>query len=115
MHTVFARRKNGDARWWNGGGGQGMTDLRNGGQTGKKLTRRRLVGMGAAGGVAAFGGSMLAPGPWRIAFAQTKPYKFGSIHSLTGPGAPVGKTALIGVQMAVDRINKAGGIKGRTI
>jgi branched-chain amino acid transport system substrate-binding protein len=90
-----------------------MTDIRK--RSGGELTRRRLVGWGAAGSALAFGGTMLAPGPWRIAIAQTKPYKFGSIHSLTGPGAPVGKSALIGVQMAVDRINKAGGIKGRPI
>ncbi len=82
---------------------------------GDKLTRRRLVGWGAASSALAFGGTLLAPGSWRIAIAETKPYKFGSIHSLTGPGAPVGKTALIGVQMAVDRINNAGGIKGRPI
>jgi branched-chain amino acid transport system substrate-binding protein len=80
-----------------------------------KLTRRRLVGWGAASSALAFGGTMLSPGPWRIAIAQAKPYKFGSIHSLTGPGAPVGKTALVGIQMAVDRINNAGGINGRKI
>src|SRR5579885_2873855 len=93
-----------------------MTDIGKRSGTGSGgLTRRRLVGWGAAGGALAFGGTMLNPGPWRIAIAETKPYKFGSIHSLTGPGAPVGKTALVGVQMAVDRINKAGGIKGRPI
>jgi branched-chain amino acid transport system substrate-binding protein len=81
----------------------------------RKVTRRRLVGWGAASSALAFGGSMLAPGVGRVAFAQATPYKFGSIHSLTGPGAPVGKTALVGVQMAVDRINNAGGIKGRKI
>jgi branched-chain amino acid transport system substrate-binding protein len=79
-----------------------------------KLTRRRLVGWGAAGSALALGGT-LVPTPLRVAFAQAKPYKFGSVHSLTGPGAPVGKTALIGVQMAVDRINNAGGINGRKI
>jgi branched-chain amino acid transport system substrate-binding protein len=92
-----------------------MTDIRKRGGGGGRLTRRRLVGWGAASGALAFGGTMLSPGPWRIAIAETKPYKFGSIHSLTGPGAPVGKTALVGIQMAVDRINKAGGIKGRPI
>jgi branched-chain amino acid transport system substrate-binding protein len=82
---------------------------------GGKLTRRRIVGLGAAGGALAFGGTMLSPGPWRAAIAQAKPYKIGSVHSLTGPGAPVGKTALVGIQMAVDRINQNGGIKGRPI
>jgi branched-chain amino acid transport system substrate-binding protein len=83
--------------------------------TGGPLTRRRLVGWGAASGALAFGGSMLGPGPLRTAFAQAKPYKIGSVHSLTGPGAPIGKTAMVGIQMAVDRINDAGGIKGRKI
>jgi len=94
-----------------------MTDMRKKPDDvgGGKLTRRRLVGWGAASGALAFGGGLLAPAPWRVAIAETKPYKIGSLHSLTGPGAPVGKTALIGVQMAVDRINKAGGIKGRPI
>jgi branched-chain amino acid transport system substrate-binding protein len=77
---------------------------------GGKLTRRRV-----ASSALGFGGTMLAPGPWRIAIAQAKPYKIGSVHSLTGAAAAVGKTALVGVQMAVDRINNAGGIKGRPI
>ncbi|HZT88395.1 MAG TPA: ABC transporter substrate-binding protein [Stellaceae bacterium] len=80
-----------------------------------RITRRRLVGWGAAGGALAFGGTMLSPGPWRIAIADAKPLKIGSIHSLTGPAAPVGKTSLIGVQMAVDRINNNGGVNGRRI
>ena len=70
-----------------------MTDIRKRGGGGGRLTRRRLVGWGAASGALAFGGTMLSPGPWRIAIAETKPYKFGSIHSLTGPGAPAGVTS----------------------
>jgi branched-chain amino acid transport system substrate-binding protein len=80
-----------------------------------RLTRRRLVGWGAASSALAFGGTMLAPGPWRIAIAQAKPFKIGTIQPLSGAAAAVGKTALVGVQMAVDRINKDGGIKGRPI
>ena len=34
---------------------------------------------------------------------------------LSGAAAAVGKTALVGVQMAVDRINKSGGINGRPV
>jgi branched-chain amino acid transport system substrate-binding protein len=80
-----------------------------------KITRRRIVGWGASSGVLAFGGTMLAPGPWRIALAQAKPYKIGTLQPLSGAAAAIGKTALVGIQMAVDRINKAGGIKGRPI
>jgi branched-chain amino acid transport system substrate-binding protein len=78
-----------------------------------KVTRRRLIGYGTAAG--ALGASMLVPAPWQAAFGQAKPYKIGSEQPLSGAGAAGGKTALVGVQMAVDRINKSGGINGRPI
>ena len=37
------------------------------------------------------------------------------MQPLTGVAAYGGKTSLVGVQMAVDRINKSGGIKGRPV
>src|SRR5215510_8195461 len=76
-----------------------------------KVTRRRLVGYGAG----AIGAAMLVPAPWRAAFGQAKPYKIGTIQPLSGAGAVGGKTALVGVQMAADRINKSGGVNGRPI
>src|SRR5262249_48497250 len=76
-----------------------------------KVTRRRLVGWG--GGV--LGATLLVPAPWRAAFGQAKPYKLGTIQPLSGAGAAGGKTSLVGVEMAVDRINKSGGINGRPI
>jgi len=76
-----------------------------------KVTRRRLVGWG----VGALGATILVPAPWRSAFGQAKLYKIGTIQPLSGAGAAGGKTALVGVQMAVDRINKSGGINGRPI
>src|SRR2546428_13673780 len=77
-----------------------------------KVTRRRLVGWGAG----VIGTAMLVPAPWRAAFsAAAKPYKIGSLQPLSGAGAAGGKTALVGAQMAVDRINKSGGINGRPI
>jgi branched-chain amino acid transport system substrate-binding protein len=78
-----------------------------------KVTRRRLVGYGAAAG--ALGATMLVPAPWQSAFGQAKPYKIGTLQPLSGAAAAGGKTALVGSQMAVDRINKAGGINGRPI
>jgi branched-chain amino acid transport system substrate-binding protein len=79
-----------------------------------KLTRRRLVGWStkAAG---ALGAMMLVPAPWRAAFGAAEPYKIGSLQPLSGNAASGGKTALVGVQMAVDRINKSGGINGRPV
>jgi branched-chain amino acid transport system substrate-binding protein len=76
-----------------------------------KVTRRRLVGYGAG----AIGATLLVPAPWRAAFGQAKPYKIGTLQPLSGAGAAGGKTALVGVQMAADRINKSGGINGRPV
>jgi branched-chain amino acid transport system substrate-binding protein len=73
-------------------------------------TRRRVL---AASGVAL--GAALSPMPLRFALAQSKPYRIGTMQPLSGSAAIIGKTALVGVQMAVDRINKAGGINGRPV
>src|SRR5689334_13873749 len=78
-----------------------------------KVTRRRVIGYGASAG--ALGATMLVPAPWKAAFGQAKPYKIGTLQPLSGPAASGGKTALVGTQMAVDRINKSGGINGRPI
>jgi branched-chain amino acid transport system substrate-binding protein len=74
-------------------------------------TRRRVL---AASGVA-LGAAALSPMPLRFALAQSKPYRIGTMQPLSGAAAIIGKTALVGVQMAVDRINKAGGINGRPV
>jgi branched-chain amino acid transport system substrate-binding protein len=76
----------------------------------KTATRRRML---AASGVAL--GTALSPIPLRFALAQSKPYRIGTMQPLSGAAAIIGKTALVGVQMAVDRINKAGGINGRPV
>ena len=69
-----------------------------------KMTRRRWLGLSAAA-AGALGSGMLVPAPWRDAFGQAKPYKIGSLQPLSGAAAAGGKTALVGSQMAVDRIN----------
>ncbi len=79
------------------------------------LTRRRLLAWSAAGGAVAVGATMLGTAPWQAAFGEAKPYKVGSVQPLSGVGAAGGKTALVGLQMAVDRINKSGGINGRPV
>ncbi|MBI2013973.1 MAG: ABC transporter substrate-binding protein [Candidatus Rokubacteria bacterium] len=79
-----------------------------------KTTRRRFLGLSAAT-AGAVGATMLVPAPWREAFGQAKPYKLGTLQPLSGTAAPGGKTALVGIQMAVDRINKGGGVNGRPI
>src|SRR6516162_10295945 len=79
-----------------------------------KVTRRRLIGYGTAA-AGALGATVLVPAPWREAFGQAKPYKIGTMQPLSGTAAAGGKTSLVGVQMAVDRINKSGGINGRPV
>jgi branched-chain amino acid transport system substrate-binding protein len=84
-------------------------------KSGAAPTRRRMLGWSAAGGALGLGATMLASAPWRAAFGSAKPYRLGTLQPLTGVAALGGKTALIGVQMAVDRINKSGGIVGRPV
>ncbi len=76
-----------------------------------KVTRRTLVGWGGG----AIGAAMLVPAPWRAAFGAAQAFKVGSEQPLSGPGAAGGKTAVVGLQMAADRINKNGGIGGRPV
>lgn len=79
-----------------------------------KTTRRRLLGLSATA-AGALGAAMLVPPPWRGAFGQARPYRIGTLQPLSGAAAAGGKTALVGTQMAVDRINKSGGINGRPV
>src|SRR5438270_3910462 len=74
-------------------------------------TRRRVL----AGSSIGLGAAVLSPLPLRFALAQSKPYRIGTMQPLAGAAAIIGKTALVGVQMAVDRINKSGGINGRPV
>jgi branched-chain amino acid transport system substrate-binding protein len=78
---------------------------------GDGLTRRWVVGGAAASGALA----LAAPMPLRYALAQSGPYKIGTTQCLSGGAAAIGKTALVGVQVAIDRINKSGGILGREV
>src|SRR6185295_1860234 len=75
------------------------------------LTRRRIVGGAAAGGAFALSTAT----PLRYALSQSAPYKIGTTQCLSGGAASIGTTALVGIQVAVARINKAGGILGREV
>src|SRR4029077_4014800 len=76
-----------------------------------KLTRRRLVGWGGG----AIGAMMLLPEPWRAPFGAAQAFENSPQQPLSGAGAAGGKTAVVGLQMAVDRINNSGGINGRPL
>jgi branched-chain amino acid transport system substrate-binding protein len=79
-----------------------------------KTTRRRFLSLSATA-AGAVGATILVPAPWREAFGQAKPYKIGILQPLSGVAAAGGKTALVGSTMAIDRINKSGGVNGRPL
>src|SRR5262245_52641482 len=79
-----------------------------------KTTRRRFVGLSATT-AAAVGATLLVPAPWRAAFGPAKPFSVGTQRPLCGASAVGGKTALVGTQPAVERINASGGISGRPV
>jgi len=85
--------------------------------TSGRVTRRRFVGLGAVATVAAgaLGSTLLIPPPWRQAFGAEKAIKVGGIQPLTGPAAAGGLMAKVGQEVAIDRINKMGGINGRPL
>ena len=65
-------------------------------------------------GAAAVGATQLA-GPFIIAQRGEAPVKIGLNDPLTGTYAELGKNEQIGAQLAVDEINKKGGILGRKV
>ena len=79
-----------------------------------RFTRRRLLRATAAGGAVGIAAAIL-PAPGWTASGEAKPYKLGTVQPLTGVAAYGGKSSLVGVQMAVDRINREGGILGRPV
>jgi branched-chain amino acid transport system substrate-binding protein len=71
------------------------------------LTRRSLtagLAMGAA-----------MPALVRHALGQSAPIKIGMVLPVTGPAADSGKYALTGARIALDRVNKAGGVLSRQV
>ena len=69
----------------------------------------------SAGAAGAIGADHAGAGAVARRLRPAKPYKIGSCSRLSGAAAAGGKTALVGLQMAVDRINKIGGINGRPV
>jgi branched-chain amino acid transport system substrate-binding protein len=71
------------------------------------FTRRSLT-VGLAAGVA-------MPALLRHARGQSASLKIGMVLPVTGPAADSGKYALTGARIALDRVNKAGGILSRQV
>jgi branched-chain amino acid transport system substrate-binding protein len=72
-----------------------------------KLTRRS-VNIGLATGLST---SAFSP----MARASDDSIKIGMVASVTGPGADSGKYALTGAKIAVDRVNRSGGVLGKQV
>jgi len=71
------------------------------------LTRRQAL---ASAGAAAFASGLAKP-----AIAANPPIRIGYLPALTGPSSSTGVGINLGIQLAVQEINAAGGIKGRQI
>src|ERR1700679_933554 len=71
-----------------------------------KLTRR-TVNWGLA--------ASLAPAIVRRARAEDSTIKIGMVLPVTGPAADSGKYSLAGAKIALDRVNKAGGVLGKQV
>src|SRR5271155_888974 len=69
---------------------------------------RRSVTLGLATSVA-------APALPRLARAEGDTIKIGMVLPVTGPAADSGKYALAGAKIALDRVNKAGGVLGKPL
>lgn len=57
----------------------------------------------------------VAPSICAPAIAQNSPIKFGVLAATTGVGASIGEPGLRATEIAIDRINKEGGIGGRKV
>ncbi len=73
------------------------------------ITRRRILASSAAAT------ATLATGLARAAIAASEPIKIGFLPALTGPSSSTGVAINRGTILAVDEINKAGGVNGRKI
>jgi len=74
----------------------------------KQISRRQtLAGIGAAAASAAL--------PWRVLAQAKDPIRIGYLAPLSGASEVIGRDQLIGAQIAVDQINKEGGLMGRQV
>lgn len=71
------------------------------------ITRRTFTS-GLAVGLA-------APAILREALGQSATFKIGQVVPITGPAAEAGKYAMAGAKLALEKVNKAGGILGKQV
>ena len=91
-----------------------LSDNKQVSQIGKEQTtmriRRRQVLSGSAAGAVSLATGLAAP-----AIAANEPIKIGYLPALTGPSSSTGVGINRGVQLGIEAINKAGGVKGRQL
>lgn len=75
---------------------------------GRALLSRRIFCVAAVAGLA-------AGIPPQLLAQSAEPIKIGAILDQSGPVAPLGQYARIGIDMAVAEVNAAGGVRGRPI
>ena len=76
----------------------------------RKIGRRSVLG----GAAAAAAGSLVYPARGTFA-ASEQPVKFGMVDPETGTYAALGASEITGAKLALDQINKAGGVMGRPV
>ena len=86
-----------------------MTDRKNG-LNALKVNRRTLIKTGLA-----LGAAQAVSGPFVIKALGETPIKIGMIDPLTGVYAANAKNEVIGAQMAVEEVNRSGGVLGRPV
>src|SRR5579863_9684952 len=59
--------------------------------------------------------SLAAPAFSRVARAEGETIKIGMVLPVTGPAADAGKYELTGAKIALDRVNKSGGVLGKQV
>jgi branched-chain amino acid transport system substrate-binding protein len=69
---------------------------------------RRSVNLGLAA-------SLAAPAFSRVARAEGETIKIGMVLPVTGPAADAGRYELTGAKIALDRVNKSGGVLGKQV
>jgi ABC-type branched-subunit amino acid transport system substrate-binding protein len=75
-----------------------------------KKSRRDVIKLAAAGTIVAAAGPHYLSRAW-----ANKPIRIGHVNTFSGPLAALGEQGRWGLTVAVDRINKAGGINGRKV
>ena len=75
----------------------------------RRFSRRNLLKAGLGAGVS----QVAAPFVWRSQAAEI--VKIGLADPLTGPYAGLGKSELVGCELAVEQINAKGGVLGRKV